>query len=60
MKPKNILREVENITTELVRVGLADEFSIPILNDNNVCWNRCSDISISMKNIPYKDIYIRK
>lgn len=57
MKPKNILKEVKNITTELIRVGLADEFSNPILNDNNVCWNRCSDISISMKNIPYKDIY---
>ncbi len=57
MNPKNILKEVNNITMELVRVGLADEFSMPILKDNNVYWKRCTDISISMKNIPYKDIY---
>jgi hypothetical protein len=57
MNPKAVLKEVKNITMELVRIGLADEFSMPVLNNNNVYWSRCNDISISMRNIPYKEIY---
>lgn len=57
MSPKNVLKEIKNITMELVRIGLADEFSIPVLYNNSVSWSGCKDLSISMKNIPYKEIY---
>ena len=59
MNPKEVIKEIKAITNELIRIGLADEFSIPVSDDNNVYWNGCTDISISMNNIPYKDIYNR-
>lgn len=59
MNIKNIYKEIEGITYKLVQVGLADEFKHPVFENNIVSWKGCSDISISMKNIPYKDIYTR-
>ncbi|MBU3105758.1 DUF2290 domain-containing protein [Clostridium gasigenes] len=57
MNIRAVFKEIKNITYKLVEVGLADEFSIPIANDSSVYWKGCSGISISMKNIPYSDIY---
>jgi len=57
MNIKNVYKEIKKITYDLVRVGLADEYREPILDDKTISWKGCTDISISMKNIPYKDIY---
>lgn len=57
MNIKEVFKEINNMTYQLVGSGLADEFKSPVSLNNKVYWKDCNDISISMKNIPYKDIY---
>lgn len=59
MNKKNIYIEIKNITCKLIEEGLADEFKMPVNKENSISWEGCTDLSISMKNIAYKDIYNR-
>lgn len=59
---KNILSEINSIVQLLVRYNLADNINYPIekkLSNGriNIEWNNITNISISLKNIDYKDIY---
>ncbi|HFE9685427.1 DUF2290 domain-containing protein [Clostridium perfringens] len=54
---KNVFNEVKDITYKLIDSGLADEYNFPICKDNKVYWNNQNDVSIAMKNIPYREIY---
>lgn len=57
MKAKNVFKEINKITRELIQCGLADEYKQPTCEGGEVSWVGCSDLSNSMKNLPYKDIY---
>lgn len=49
--------EIENITKELIRCGLAVEFNFPIIRENEVIWGKYINISVCLKNLRYEDIY---
>lgn len=49
--------EIQNITMELVRCGLAMEYNFPVINGNDIIWTKYSDISCYLKNNKYAEIY---
>ncbi len=59
--PDDILKEIREVTSELIKVGLSDEQNFPSdKSDGNIravsiCGHH--DLSITLKNIPYKAIY---
>lgn len=49
--------EIQNITIELIRCGLAIEYNFPIINGSEIIWTKYTDISCYLKNNKYTDIY---
>lgn len=53
----NVLKEIKLITTELIRCGMAEEYNYPVIREQEVVWNKYSDISVYLRNLDYKKIY---
>ncbi len=52
-----ILKQIENITSKLIRIGLSVEQNHPSHQQGNIAYSKMQDISIAMKNISYEEIY---
>ena len=61
IRAEDIFREVEMVTEELIKISFADKFNFPIIRNDrgvkSILWAKSSSISISLKNIPYNEIY---
>ncbi len=56
-KREKVFEEVRKATQELIRCGLAEEYNLPIMRNNEIVWGNYTDISLYLKNMEYKDIY---
>ncbi len=56
-KINDVFKEVRNITQELIRCGLAEEFNFPVVKGTDVIWTGYTDISFYLKNMDYVTIY---
>jgi len=59
-KMQDACKEIKNITIdtiELIRCGMAEEFNFPVIRQQDVVWNKYSDISVYLKNLDYERIY---
>ncbi len=55
--PKLILKQVEVITSNLIKIGLSVQQNYPANNLGNISYSGMHDISIAMKNASYTEIY---
>lgn len=56
MKNK-IVKQINDITSKLIQVGLSVEQNFPSLKDESIYISGNHDLSIALKNIPYQEIY---
>ncbi|MDO4275582.1 MAG: DUF2290 domain-containing protein [Eubacteriales bacterium] len=54
---KKVYHEVHNITQELIRCGLAEEYNFPVIRGTDIVWTKYCDISCYLKNMDYASIY---
>lgn len=57
VNPVIILKQVESITSTLIRIGLSVQQNYPSNQQGNIAYSGMQDISIAMKNIAYEEIY---
>jgi len=55
---KNTIKnQINNITSNLIAIGLSVEQNFPSINDGSIYISGNKDLSIALKNISYKEIY---
>lgn len=54
---QDVYKEIQIITMEMIRCGMAEEYNYPIIRQHEVVWEKYSDISIYLKNMKYEKIY---
>ena len=54
---EKVFQELKKITQELIRCGLAEEYNFPVIQQTDVVWEKCKDISQYLKNMDYATIY---
>lgn len=54
---EKVFREVRKVTHELIRCGLAVEYNFPIMQKNDIVWEKYRDISMYLRNMEYGTIY---
>lgn len=59
---QNIFKDIQTLTSQLISVNLSVEQNFPTLktisqNRTNISYTGSFDLSIALKNIPYKNIY---
>lgn len=54
---KIVLKQIRDITSELIALGLSVEQCFPAIKDGQVYITNNEDLSIALKNIPYSEIY---
>lgn len=59
---RKIYQEIQNITSKLIELGLCDERNFPSQQSSSgnqiiISYANMQDLSIALRNIPYKDIY---
>lgn len=52
-----VFKEVQMMTRELIRCGLAEEYNFPEIQKNDIVWMKYKDISRYMKKLDYMAIY---
>jgi hypothetical protein len=57
MMKQKIIKQIENITSSLIKVGLSVEQNFPSSQNGSIYINGKQDLSIALKNISYKEIY---
>lgn len=63
MKPRDTLRELETLTEVMVALSLSNEQNFPstygaIAGDFEITVNNVSSMTVALKNVSYRDIYI--
>ncbi|MDC7286560.1 DUF2290 domain-containing protein [Blautia schinkii] len=54
---KKVYQEVNRITQELIRCGLAEEYNFPVIQGTDIVWSKYCNISCYLKNMEYSAIY---
>lgn len=57
MTAKEVYNQIESITSKLILVGLSEEQNFPAENNGFIYISGSQDLSIALKNVPYKEIY---
>jgi hypothetical protein len=62
MRPREVLKQVRDLTVSLVELGLCDEQNFPVLRPlgdgrEELTISGSADLSAAMKNIDYRQIY---
>lgn len=52
-----IIKQINDITSKLIEVGLSVQQNFPSLKDESIYISGNHDLSVALKNIPYQDIY---
>ena len=52
-----VFKEVQMITQELIRCGLAEEYNFPEIQNTDIVWVKYNDISRYLKRMDYASIY---
>ncbi|MBS6397229.1 MAG: DUF2290 domain-containing protein [Clostridiales bacterium] len=52
-----VFTEVQEITQEMIRCGLSEEYNFPQIQKTDVVWSKYRDISRYLKNMEYSAIY---
>ena len=54
---RDILRQITTITSTFINKNLAIEYQFPVTKDKKIEWENCKDISYTLKNQPYCNVY---
>ena len=57
MTLNDVFQEIRVITQHLTEEGLSIQESLPLRAGNKIIWLNATDISIALKNVPYKEKY---